>query len=168
MGLGDPAKRVVRDARHPDRRHRPDIVIELLQQKSVKVDEIAPDMKLHDLPLAVGEILVAADDPVDEQGRGAERRPRPDEGSACRILLDLADRGAKHPLLLVADQVPCPQLEEKARDRIGGGGIGHLNLHRVNPSAAPAPPPLFRARRPAAPSIHSQAILKSAARDQKG
>jgi hypothetical protein len=117
LALGDLADSLVRNDRDLDRRHRADIVLEALEQEAVQVDEVAGDVELHDLALAVGQIPVAADEAVEEQGAFAERDAGLDDDLAGRNFPDLAQRFAQDLGFLLAEDVARPQLAQQAGER---------------------------------------------------
>ena len=105
--FGDPANGLVGNEGDPAARQGADIVVETLQQEAVQVGEIARQVDLLDLALALAQILVAREDAFEDEravreGRAVANivrpagllRPRDSVASTCSSLRP-ARRGAK-------------------------------------------------------------------------
>ncbi len=67
IALEDAAERVMRDHRDAGRRQRRDAVVHALQEKALRVENVAGKMKGDDLAPSVGQRVEAADDAFEEQ-----------------------------------------------------------------------------------------------------
>ena len=116
MILGDAPQIIVRHERDHRTRDARDIMVEPLEQEAVEIGEIAGDMQLLDLALAGRQILVAADDALDEQRAFMDRRAVTDEDLARPHLAHFAHRIAEDLLLLGADRIARAQLAREQCD----------------------------------------------------
>jgi hypothetical protein len=110
--FGDAFEPLVRDDRIAARRQRHDTVVEPLQREAVQVGEVARDMKLGDLALALAQILVAAHDALEQQDAVRQHCAREDHIIVRGHGADLRDGIADGLLFFRTHGVARPELEE--------------------------------------------------------
>ncbi|MDP9415733.1 MAG: hypothetical protein M3Q08_16960 [Pseudomonadota bacterium] len=89
------------------------VVVELLQQQAMKIDEVARQSELKRLPGSTLEIFVAVNEAIEQQTTGIHFCLGLDDCAAPVEGYDFGHRRPEGLLLLLADRVVAPELDEE-------------------------------------------------------
>jgi hypothetical protein len=111
-------------------------MIEALQREAVEIREVAGDVQLGNLALAITQVLVAAREPVEQQRAVRQLDTRIDDDRVGRMLAMFTDRAADGVFLFGRKRVASAQLREMASKNVASPCVACLQWCRACPFAS--------------------------------